>query len=67
MHDPDPKCRPFGILWHFGIFDRKGGGGVLVWFMVSKFFLRNSEKNLSNLVFFQGKNVSFSTQIWARL
>ena len=23
MHDPDPKCRHFGILWHFGIFAKK--------------------------------------------
>ena len=23
MHDPDPKCRHFGILWHFGIFTKK--------------------------------------------
>ena len=23
MHDPDPKCRRFGILWHFGIFAKK--------------------------------------------
>ena len=23
MQDPDPKCRHFGILWHFGIFAKK--------------------------------------------
>ena len=23
MHDPDPMCRHFGILWHFGIFAKK--------------------------------------------
>ena len=23
MQDPDPKCRYFGILWHFGIFAKK--------------------------------------------
>ena len=23
MHDPDPKCRYFGISWHFGIFAKK--------------------------------------------
>ena len=23
MHDPDVKCRHFGILWHFGIFAKK--------------------------------------------
>ena len=23
MQDPDPKCRHFGILWHFGIFAEK--------------------------------------------
>ena len=60
--------RSAGLLAFYGILaflTVKGGVGST--FMVSKFFLRNSEKNLSNLVFFQGKNVSFSTQIWARL
>ena len=23
MNDPDPKCRHFGILWHFGTFAKK--------------------------------------------
>ena len=23
MHDPDPMCMHYGILWHFGIFAKK--------------------------------------------
>ena len=38
MHDPDPKCRHFDILWHFGIFDKKSNKKTNPIFPIFRFF-----------------------------
>ena len=39
MHDPDPKCRHFGILWHLGIFAKKSDRkSDLIFPILSDFF-----------------------------
>ena len=39
MHDPDPKCRHFGILWHFGIFAKKSNKKSNPIFPIFRLFL----------------------------